>query len=127
VRTCPACTRDPDPRGPSACADCRALNEANARVEAGGAAFKQMLRTLEGTRPDLPAELRPRDEIFEEGYWHPCSGCHESDEGHPRGPYSAALRCHLGAGCHECGGIGAIWEQFDPDLSSEERTESRGS
>jgi hypothetical protein len=26
MRTCPACTRDPDPRGPSACGACRELN-----------------------------------------------------------------------------------------------------
>jgi hypothetical protein len=26
VRTCSECTRDPDPRGPSACAACRELN-----------------------------------------------------------------------------------------------------
>jgi hypothetical protein len=25
-RLCPACERDPDPRGPSACSDCRELN-----------------------------------------------------------------------------------------------------
>jgi hypothetical protein len=26
LKTCPVCTRDPDPRGPSACAACRELN-----------------------------------------------------------------------------------------------------
>jgi hypothetical protein len=26
MKTCPACTLDPDPRGPSACAACRELN-----------------------------------------------------------------------------------------------------
>jgi hypothetical protein len=26
VKTCPACTNDPDPRGPSACHACRELN-----------------------------------------------------------------------------------------------------
>jgi hypothetical protein len=55
-------------------------------------------------------ELRPREELFEEGHWYACSGCHELDDGYPTGPYSTALRCHLGTGCHECGGIGALWE-----------------
>lgn len=61
---------------------------------------------------EIPA---PAPEIFEEGLWSPCTGCHERDEGHPTGPYNDALRCHVGGGCRECGGIGARWEQFDPD------------
>lgn len=44
------------------------------------------------------------------GFWLSCSGCHELNEGHPTGRYSAALRCHLGLGCTECGGIGAVWD-----------------
>jgi len=57
----------------------------------------------------------PRPDVFEHGYWRSCSGCHETDEGYETGPYSEALRCHLGSGCHECGGIGAVWEQVDDD------------
>lgn len=53
-------------------------------------------------------------EVFEHGHWRSCTGCHESDEGHPMGPYSEDFRCNLGSGCHECGGIGAIWEEFEP-------------
>jgi hypothetical protein len=47
------------------------------------------------------------------GVWRSCTGCHESNEGHPTGPYSPALKCSLGFGCHECGGIGAIWDTTD--------------
>jgi len=44
------------------------------------------------------------------GFWRDCSGCHESNEGHPAGPYSDFFRCYLGMGCSECGGIGAVWD-----------------
>ena len=63
----------------------------------------------------LPEEDMPYlhidPEVFEHGYWRSCTGCHESNEGHATGPYSSALRCNLGFGCHECGGLGATWEQ----------------
>ena len=49
------------------------------------------------------------------GFWRSCSGCHELNEGHPTGDYSAVFRCHLGCGCHECGGIGAVWDTTDYD------------
>ncbi|MCO5077310.1 MULTISPECIES: MazG-like family protein [unclassified Chelatococcus] len=47
------------------------------------------------------------------GFWRSCSGCHELNDGCPTGRYSKALSCHLGLGCHECGGIGAIWDTTD--------------
>ncbi|WP_060148938.1 hypothetical protein [Burkholderia ubonensis] len=51
------------------------------------------------------------------GFWRTCSGCHESEDGHPVGeyPYSEILQCDLGSGCAECGGIGAIWDNTDYD------------
>ncbi|KWK79401.1 hypothetical protein WM16_07605 [Burkholderia ubonensis] len=51
------------------------------------------------------------------GFWRTCSGCHESEDGHPVGeyPYSEVLQCDLGAGCAECGGIGAVWDNTDYD------------
>lgn len=58
-------------------------------------------------------QFRPAEDIFEQGHWRSCSGCHELDEGHPTGPYNDVLRCNVGSGCHECGGIGAIWEHVD--------------
>jgi hypothetical protein len=40
------------------------------------------------------------------GAWDICSGC-RGDEN----PWSDALSCRLGMGCHECGGLGAIWHE----------------
>lgn len=47
------------------------------------------------------------------GNWLSCTGCHELDEGHPTGRYSVGLKCYLGLGCTECGGIGAVWDTTD--------------
>ncbi|MBN3851953.1 hypothetical protein G3N59_01045 [Paraburkholderia sp. Ac-20340] len=51
----------------------------------------------------------------EYGFWRTCSGCHETEDGHPVGhyPFSAILKCDLGSGCRECGGIGAVWDDTD--------------
>ncbi len=62
---------------------------------------------------ELERECAVADEVFEYGHWSSCSGCHESNEGHSTGPWSDRLRCNLGSGCHECGGIGAVWDQHD--------------
>ncbi|WGS55069.1 hypothetical protein LFL96_36955 (plasmid) [Paraburkholderia sp. D15] len=47
------------------------------------------------------------------GEWQTCADCHESVDGYPVGkyPYSETLRCELGAGCVNCGGIGAVWDR----------------
>lgn len=52
-----------------------------------------------------------------DGSWQPCTGCHETEDGqNVHGyPYSAALQCTIGAGCRECGGIGAVWDNTDYD------------
>jgi hypothetical protein len=49
------------------------------------------------------------------GFWRTCSGCYESEDGYPNGHYpnSRVLQCTLGAGCSECGGIGATWDPID--------------
>ncbi|WP_264858167.1 hypothetical protein [Burkholderia cenocepacia] len=64
-----------------------------------------------------PIELARVKETLEagRGFWRTCSGCHESEDGHPVGeyPYSETLQCDLGAGCGECGGIGAVWDSTD--------------
>ena len=46
------------------------------------------------------------------GWWRPCSGCYESNEGYPVGPYSRVLGCDQGGGCSECGGLGAVWNYY---------------
>ncbi|WP_059518958.1 hypothetical protein [Burkholderia pseudomultivorans] len=67
--------------------------------------------------PALPIELSSVAETVAEGagFWRSCSGCHETNEGHETGhyPYSKILKCHLGGGCSECGGIGAVWDDTD--------------
>lgn len=63
----------------------------------------------------LPIELDGVSRVLEnkDGFWQSCTGCHELNEGVPTGPYSRVLKCHLGMGCSECGGIGAIWDTTD--------------
>lgn len=63
----------------------------------------------------LPIELDGVAEQLSETYgmWRSCTGCHELNEGVPLGTYSNILKCHLGIGCYECGGIGAIWDRTD--------------
>lgn len=62
-----------------------------------------------------PIELQGIAETLAEGdgSWRSCTGCHELNEGRDTGPYSKTLKCHLGGGCRECGGIGAIWDTTD--------------
>lgn len=65
--------------------------------------------------PNLPGIV----EVIQEGagFWHSCSGCHETEDGHPVGSYqySPAMQCALGSGCAECGGLGALWDNADYD------------
>lgn len=55
-------------------------------------------------------------EMIEEsgGHWRPCSGCYDTEDGHPTQKYdfSPALQTPIGCGCTECGGIGATWEHY---------------
>lgn len=71
----------------------------------------------------VPVELSGVAEVLEDGagFWRTCSGCHETEDGHPVGhyPFSAILKCDLGAGCSECGGIGAVWDDTDYDAMAE--------
>lgn len=65
------------------------------------------------------AERAIGPEILDKGAWLPCTGCHASDEGHSTGPWSARLRCNLGAGCRECGGLGATWHPSSADVEED--------
>lgn len=64
---------------------------------------------------EVAMELRGIAEELSEGSgaWFSCSGCHNLNEGVPTGPWSDVLKCHLGFGCRECGGIGAVWDSTD--------------
>lgn len=46
--------------------------------------------------------------------WRSCTGCLESEDGHSVGhyPYSDVFGCLVGGGCHECGGLGVVWEYY---------------
>ena len=46
MKTCPACTRDPDPRGPSACAACRELDRAKPALDLSDAHVDRVMRRL---------------------------------------------------------------------------------
>ncbi|MFL9904535.1 hypothetical protein PQR71_41485 [Paraburkholderia fungorum] len=65
----------------------------------------------------VPVELSGVAETLANGngFWRSCSGCHETEDGYPIGdyPYSDILKCDLGGGCSECGGIGAVWDDTD--------------
>ncbi|WP_428851167.1 hypothetical protein [Imbroritus primus] len=76
----------------------------------------------------MPVELLGIGEVMAGGggFWHACSGCHESNNGVPTGPYSALLKCHLGNGCDECGGIGAIWDTTDYQAMADDMTRVEG-
>lgn len=83
-----------------------------ARTEAG--ADDPILRGL----ARAVCEIDPDD-----GRWVSCSGCYETEDGHPVGdyPHSPILCCALGAGCSECGGLGAVWDTTDYAAFAEEQ------
>ena len=43
-----------------------------------------------------------------------CTGCHETEDGYPVGsyPFDEKAKCHLGAGCQECGYRGKVRQQM---------------
>jgi hypothetical protein len=76
-----------------------------------------MTQNTKDAGASIHVELLGVAEVLEsgDGFWRSCSGCHETEDGHPVGdyPYSDILKCDLGGGCSECGGIGAIWDNTD--------------
>ncbi|SFV31422.1 hypothetical protein SAMN05216456_1336 [Devosia crocina] len=85
--------------------------------------------------PDKTAWQYQRTQITEQlreaaaneacGVWQPCTGCHETNEGYETGhyAYSDVLKCYIGIGCSECGGLGAVWEYWTKealDMMAEE-------
>jgi len=59
-----------------------------------------------------PALIGIAEEVKESGgHWQPCTGCYDTEDGHPtqKYDYSPALQTAIGCGCHECGGLGAVW------------------
>jgi hypothetical protein len=82
-----------------------------------------MTQNTKDAVPTVPVELSGVAEVLEngDGFWRTCSGCHETEDGYPVGhyPFSAILKCDLGSGCSECGGIGAVWDDTDYDAMAE--------
>lgn len=59
-----------------------------------------------------PALIGIAEEMKESGgHWQPCTGCYDTEDGHPTQKYahSPTLQTEIGCGCHECGGLGAVW------------------
>lgn len=77
---------------------------------------RNILTSQTQKEPETVVELENVPIQIEGGYglWNTCSGCHETEDGHSVGSYqySSIFNCLLGSGCHECGGIGVIWETF---------------
>lgn len=65
----------------------------------------------------IAVELVGVEEAIKEGngFWKSCTGCYETNEGHPPTGafFSSVFKCYMGHGCSECGGIGAIWDDTD--------------
>lgn len=73
---------------------------------------------MTSTEQDIVERLRENvaEQLNESaGYWHSCSGCHESIDGHSVTPTDPIFRCAPGGGCRECGGIGVVWDNIDYD------------
>jgi hypothetical protein len=57
------------------------------------------------------------------GFWRACCGCQEAVDGCLNTedyPYNSVFKCHPGAGCSECGGLGVIWDDIDYAEMAEE-------
>ncbi len=100
-----------------------AMKGAAVIANASGAEIKALRERIAGMEKDAektPVEFIDVERILKEGdgAWQSCSGCHETEDGHPVGefPFSRFLKCELGAGCSECGGLGAVyhdWSGYD--------------
>lgn len=90
--------------------------------------FRAALASAPVAGQAVALELRGVPETIKEGdgFWRSCTGCHELNEGRDTGPYSAVLGCHLGQGCSECGGIGAIWDSTDYQAMADDMARSMG-
>lgn len=112
-----------DQEGNTVTAELKAYNESRGGApKAASATYTEPLyrhppTSVAADGANVPLELAGVAQQLREkaGFWSSCSGCYESEDGHPMGDYiySAALECTLGAGCSECGGLGAVWDNAD--------------
>ncbi|WP_299686654.1 hypothetical protein [uncultured Tateyamaria sp.] len=75
------------------------------------AALKELVNQHGG--PSVQTDFKLEGIEADDGFWYSCSGCHSTNQGAETGdyPYSKTFGCYLGAGCSECGGIGAVWQR----------------
>lgn len=66
------------------------------------------------SRDPFCALARGIKDCMGDGQWRPCSGCYDTEDGHPTQRYmhSNVLGCDIGIGCSECGGMGVVWQDF---------------
>lgn len=94
------------------------------------------VRAALDAKPD-PALIGITEEMKESGgHWMPCTGCYDTEDGYPtqKYAYSPALQTDIGCGCHECGGLGAVWwhmtdeelAQFEKECAGTDATEPSG-
>jgi cell division protein FtsB len=59
--------------------------------------------------------------------WRPCTGCHETCDGHEIGhyPHSDVFGCSVGSGCSECGGLGVVWEYWSKEALDDMQRDAR--
>lgn len=89
-------------------------------------AWIEALRPLPSAPGSVPTSTEPDEtqiladgvaaEVAEgSGSWRSCSGCYDTEDGHPtqRYPHSKIFGCDLGNGCSECGGLGVVWDDTD--------------
>lgn len=108
---------------------CTALDRVEAMLEAvSDPDWRAQASQRSAQAPAVPLELAGVAETLAEGsgFWRSCSGCHELSEGRDTGPYSGTMKCHLGGGCSECGGIGAIWDTTDYQAMADDMARSMG-
>lgn len=102
------------------------FREGRKQVEDMVAEIAELRAKVESLAADAePIELKGVQEQIDEssGFWRSCSGCLETEDGHPVGryPYSNVFKCQLGNGCSECGGIGAVWDNIDYESMAKEK------
>lgn len=84
-----------------------------------------LLECIAGLDTADPALIGIAEEVAESGgHWTYCSGCYDTEDGQPtqKYSYSPALQTPIGCGCHECGGLGAVWwHMTDEDVADFEK------
>lgn len=80
------------------------------------AALCERIAGMEKDAKNTPVEFQDVERVIQngDGQWKSCSGCYDTEDGNPTQRYrqSTFLKCPLGSGCSECGGLGAVWDDY---------------